>query len=447
LPQSTRTFRIFVSSTFSDLKEERNALQKNVFPRLRALAMSYGCRLQAIDLRWGVSEEAAIDQQTMKICLTEIARCQKASPRPNFIVLLGDRYGWQPLPYEIPAEEFDKIFLLAIKENQDLLKRWYFRDNNADPALYILQPRSGKYIEQPAWEEVENSLRQVFLASIEKLSLNPDDLLKYSASATEQEIVVGALSVQDACGHVFCFLRQIQGIPDGCSAASFRETNEASAQKQIMLKERLRQQLSGNIHEYTALWQHNAPSQEHIAPLCEDVYAELSKVILAEVALQETIDPVEREISAHENFCAERSRIFIGQVDILIAIENYIDGITPHLLAVWGVSGSGKSALTAKAIEQAQARGKGVIYRFIGTTPESSNGRVLLESLCRQISRRYGVDESTIPSEYVDLVQEFPKRLALANQDSPLVIFLDALDQFMETDCPGCRLTCRNMYA
>ena len=30
-----RTFRIFVSSTFSDLKAEHNALQARVFPRLR----------------------------------------------------------------------------------------------------------------------------------------------------------------------------------------------------------------------------------------------------------------------------------------------------------------------------------------------------------------------------------------------------------------------------
>ena len=35
MPQTTRTFRIFVSSTFSDLKAERNALQERVFPRLR----------------------------------------------------------------------------------------------------------------------------------------------------------------------------------------------------------------------------------------------------------------------------------------------------------------------------------------------------------------------------------------------------------------------------
>ena len=55
MPQSSRTFRIFVSSTFSDLEAERNALQKLVFPRLRELATAHGCRFQVIDLRWGVS--------------------------------------------------------------------------------------------------------------------------------------------------------------------------------------------------------------------------------------------------------------------------------------------------------------------------------------------------------------------------------------------------------
>ncbi|MCJ7682071.1 MAG: DUF4062 domain-containing protein, partial [Candidatus Aminicenantes bacterium] len=106
---SGKTFRIFVSSTFSDLKEERNALQARVFPRLRELCLQHSTRFQSIDLRWGVREEAALDQQTMKICLGEIGRCRKTSPRPNFIVLLGNRYGWRPLPAEIPASEYEEI--------------------------------------------------------------------------------------------------------------------------------------------------------------------------------------------------------------------------------------------------------------------------------------------------------------------------------------------------
>jgi hypothetical protein len=53
MDQSSHTFRVFVSSTFSDLKAERNALEESVFPRLRELAMIHGYLFQVIDLRWG----------------------------------------------------------------------------------------------------------------------------------------------------------------------------------------------------------------------------------------------------------------------------------------------------------------------------------------------------------------------------------------------------------
>ena len=109
MPIQTRTFRIFVSSTFEDLKEERDALQRDVFPKLRTLCELHGARFQAIDLRWGVRDEAALDQQTVEICLSEIRRCQSTGVRPNFIALLGDRYGWQPLPARIRAAEFDAL--------------------------------------------------------------------------------------------------------------------------------------------------------------------------------------------------------------------------------------------------------------------------------------------------------------------------------------------------
>jgi NACHT domain- and WD repeat-containing protein len=77
---------------------------------LRDLCARRAARFQAIDLRWGIREEAALDQQTINVCVGEIQRCQRSTPRPNFLVLLGDRYGWRPPPPEIPAAEFEAIF-------------------------------------------------------------------------------------------------------------------------------------------------------------------------------------------------------------------------------------------------------------------------------------------------------------------------------------------------
>ena len=105
MPTTTRTFRVFVSSTFEDLKAERDALQRGVWPKLRTLCEQHGAWFQAIDLRWGVRDEAALDQKTMEICLREIERCQRTGIEPNFIVLLGQRYGWRPLPSRIETSE------------------------------------------------------------------------------------------------------------------------------------------------------------------------------------------------------------------------------------------------------------------------------------------------------------------------------------------------------
>ena len=101
--------RVFVSSTFSDMRHERNALQTDVFPKLEQLCLQNGFQFQAIDLRWGVSSEAGLDHRTMRICFEELRRSQEVSPEPNFLVLLGNRYGWRPLPEEISVDEFQAL--------------------------------------------------------------------------------------------------------------------------------------------------------------------------------------------------------------------------------------------------------------------------------------------------------------------------------------------------
>ncbi|MBN1303172.1 MAG: DUF4062 domain-containing protein [Anaerolineales bacterium] len=453
MPQTSRTFRIFVSSTFSDLKEERNALQERVFPRLRDLASAHGCRFQAIDLRWGVSEEAALDQQTMKICLGEIARCQTTSPRPNFIILLGDRYGWRPLPCEIPADEFEQIVPLTAKDDKVLLEKWYRRDENAVPPVYCLQPRSGEFVEADAWEKVETHLHQVLQSAVEQLSLPPERALKYTASATEQEIAAGALQVEDGHEHVFGYFREIEDLPEDESSRDYREADPQAGQMQTELKDILRKKLAGNVHDYKTRWQEDGPAPAHLDQLCEDVYADLSKIIRTEVDLLETVDPLDREIEAHEVFGRDRARVFIGRGDILKAISDYIAGSDSHPLVVWGESGCGKSALMAKAVEQAGERCQNVISRFIGATPESSSSRTLLESLCQQISKTFDLEdvmnkrmleakspeemeqiknEYEIPSGFEDLVKTFQSFIGHVPVERKLILFVDALDQLVE---------------
>ena len=83
-----RVIRIFISSTFSDMQEERNLLVTKVFPRLARIAARRDVTIVPLDLRWGVTEEAARQGKVIETCLNEIIHS-----RPFFIGLIGNRYG------------------------------------------------------------------------------------------------------------------------------------------------------------------------------------------------------------------------------------------------------------------------------------------------------------------------------------------------------------------
>ena len=95
----------------------------------------------------------------MEICLTEIDRCQQLSPRPNFIVLLGDRYGWQPVPNKNPTTEMEELRPHFADEEKKLILDWYREDTNAITPEYVLQPRGEAHRDYEHWQPVEDSLR------------------------------------------------------------------------------------------------------------------------------------------------------------------------------------------------------------------------------------------------------------------------------------------------
>jgi WD40 repeat protein/HEAT repeat protein len=280
---SRRSFRVFISSTFEDFKSERNALHREVFPRLRRLCEQFGASFQAIDLRWGISEDDALDQETMHICLEEIARCREISPRPSFVCLIGNRYGWRPLPDRIKQDEYEQIERVLPPDEAALLHAWYQRDDNAVPPVHVLKSRRGTVCESYAdWDRtVAGPLSRALQGAVDRLSLLPDyltpqefdhvlwlanpqeaallqehyplvgdihrlhgrgedakwydevqrplhlvmhrccsQILKYFASATHQEIVHGALWSKATAANSFAFIREIDNLAELQQAAA-----------------------------------------------------------------------------------------------------------------------------------------------------------------------------------------------------------------------------------
>ena len=56
----SRNIRIFISSTFNDMQEERNELISKVFPLLRKMAKERQVVLTEIDLRWGINIDLGV---------------------------------------------------------------------------------------------------------------------------------------------------------------------------------------------------------------------------------------------------------------------------------------------------------------------------------------------------------------------------------------------------
>lgn len=383
-----RTFRVFVSSTFEDLKIERDALREIVFRELRKLCRRYGAQFQAIDLRWGVRDESTLDQKTMDICLREIERCRSTRIKPNFIVLLGDRYGRPPLPPHIPAAEFESLRpQLRAQEKESLAEKWYWLDENGVPPIRELQPRRGDFESPEVWRRVEDELGPALAEAARAIGIRGAALSKYEASATHQEVLAGLGDNKEDRKHTFCF---------------YRTPSAATDPRVANLKS-----LVPNAIEFP---------RGDTATLCGEVYRRLKKVIESEVRrFDET--PLNEEVTAHNKFAQDRVRVFTGRRTELEFIAEYLRSDDRRPLIVQGDSGSGKSALLAKASEGAGR----VIRRFVGTTPDSSSGIGLLTSLCRQIGG--GRD---IPSSFSGLVSVFQQALEKAGR---ITVFIDALDQ------------------
>lgn len=62
-----RQVRIFLSSTFSDMQDERTELVKTL-EVLKVEAAKRNVALSVVDLRWGVTEEEAKSRNVISVC-------------------------------------------------------------------------------------------------------------------------------------------------------------------------------------------------------------------------------------------------------------------------------------------------------------------------------------------------------------------------------------------
>lgn len=85
---------------------------------------------------------------------------------------MGQKYGYRPLQPRIAASEFERL-LKAVESNEDcdLLKYWYWRDDNSVPPVYVLQPISSRLAHYNELRDLElrSEARSKWWAAYERL--------------------------------------------------------------------------------------------------------------------------------------------------------------------------------------------------------------------------------------------------------------------------------------
>lgn len=416
-----KAFRLFISSTFEDFKIERDLLQNEVFPKIREYCESKGFSFQPIDLRWGINNEVQLDQKTLPVCLREVRNCA-SYPHPNFLIMLGDRYGWVPLPYIIDKKEFDDIRKNLKSSDKQLLDEWYRLDKNQlsedkDRGCYILKRRDGAFVKYEEWYKVEEKIRQILQKASENLS--EEKKKKYFMSATHHEF-------EEICKN--------ESNKNFIIPIFRRFKNQKQPRNQNI--ENFRQSVENNIPKEC---KHNIINEE-----IDDKFKIYSKSkFIAQIVkkLKANIDAGIKELSSapenfeHNIFKTQQIDTFLGRQKSLKKIANYLDDETDTPLIIYSRSGMGKTTLMKKAIEEAEEATLGkarIFYKFVGADGKSFYKRDLLTDLICEIEGSSQKDNLNNLSEYD--FDKYISELLSSDKDENVVIFIDALDQLKATD-------------
>lgn len=383
----SRVIRIFISSTFIDMEQERTLLHARIFPVVKNFCESRGWRFETIDLRWGITAEEALDNRTLDICLNEIRHSRQISPRPNFIILAGQRYGWIPLPDKLPKNVFEALINESTKEDIDLLERFYILDTNAIDPIYILT--KGAEIKVEA-----EQCHRILTAFATKHSEFENS---YLVSATESEIYEGLFKEPDLKENVLLYVRYLTDIPK--NKKNIFCQNE---QRQNDLLHRLRDyvQKKDTFSIETTYEQYSLGAND------EMFIAEMSALLIRQVS---------EEIERHQQLDGYSEELLIQREETDIKAKNYplLCGLDSPVLSslehsrVVAINGSphndsgAMAAHLALSIPNSISRHAGIsqgsdsedsilssiFYEISGEMPQNNGGILLYREVARLLSK------------------------------------------------------------
>ncbi|CAF1241402.1 unnamed protein product [Rotaria sordida] len=469
IPNVSHIIRLFISSTFKDMSDERDKIMHVIYPKLEKYCSSKGYILQIVDMRWGIFESASNEQLTTDICLDEIRLAKELSNGPFFIAILSHRYGSKFSPRSITKIEFDLLLQQCNQNEKNLLHTWYDIDKNNIPIIYNLKSLEDDDLKNK-WETSDSKLViDLLRRCANAANLNEDDQIKYTRSVTEIEIQEGIFKTDDYHFRCLAFFRHIHvfdqikpGIIDPTLMNIFNKyvdmnlnTNEIEYECQQMiknLKERIQRKLPKrnvkqfivDINSISELMQNtliNENFENYLIEFTDLFERNIVNLIEANINKNEILFHVFEnyaDLFHHLRFCHEKVKGFMGRHSFINQIHSLLLEQHAQYIVIYGISGSGKTSLIAKIAEKLKDWFHNInfitVLRFIGTSEDSYNIQNLLSSIIKQLAHCFDLIINYEEMTPIDkLYNYFKKFLIEISQecvdDQQVFILLDSLDQ------------------
>ncbi|XP_055957078.1 TPR repeat-containing protein DDB_G0287407 isoform X2 [Patella vulgata] len=380
-----KTVRLFISSTFKDMNNEREYLVKIIIPVLRQWCEERKIRLIECDLRWGVPKDADT-RETLMACLSEIDRCREENEFPYFLCMLSERYGYVCDPAEVP---------------EDIKVRYNWLPGMSVTALEIF---TGAY-----WDRNPHALYMlrdpVFLSNVKDKNILKGYQETKPESIESLQILKGKLRE-----HYRDNIKEYK-----CELAEEKD-------EQLIL---------------TGFKTFGEDIIKHFKASIENQYPATS--------LGEEMTDIEIQKGQQLDFLLQRSHFLVGRDEALSTMTDYInqDCNKSDLLVLVGYPGAGKSSLMAYSAKQLLTnKTNKVFYHFVGATPDSTDPYSILTRFYKECMP----EDDNMPPDLDSMLRYaqtmFQKAGELAKQEGyeRLVIYFDALNQ-MDEDGETSRLT------
>lgn len=383
-PRDRINVKLFITSYSDEFFAERDILRKDVLPELRAWCEKRKLNLLENFIKWGGRHPDRRNVTELEKMQTSIENSYYSDIMPLFINITSESLGWVPMWGEY-ADEVIEDYLEAyglLVEDLELLKSAY-RDDNMNSLFMI---RDDSFLEQVHDEDKSCFVQRT---SASQKICGPDNKISQKFPAHR----------------IFEYGCEYRGV-------------DHKRRPLLKFQEALKQRVGDFLHQRVR---------------CEYCGEESSTVE----------NPDGFAVSAHRNFLSHRAHGVLGRGSIVKKIQDYIqqeDRDVPLLLL--GSPGCGKSSLLCRAadvtittVEQGLLPVPGggdkkwhIFYHFVGAIPGSTSLECMLKRLLREMDM---ARNSNMPKDLDSASMMCCSMLSNPNT-RPLIIFIDALNQFTE---------------